>query len=70
MITSEEQAIRIQTARRQAGLKGRSKAVRRWFKRTHGRAVEGNEQAPQPLRIALDGNFEGCRSFEETHPHK
>ena len=42
MIDSVEKAARVQSRRRVAGLKGRSKAVRRWFKREYGRAIEAH----------------------------
>jgi len=42
MIESGEQAIAVQSRRRRQGLNGRSKAVRRWFKREHGRAVDAH----------------------------
>ena len=45
MITSCEQAVGVQGARRDAGLKGRSKAVRRWFKSGYGCAVEATQEA-------------------------
>lgn len=40
MITSAQQAVAVQTRRRQAGKKGRAKAVRRWFQRTYGCAID------------------------------
>lgn len=40
MIRTFEHAELVQRRRREAGLLGRSKAVRRWFKRTYGRAPE------------------------------
>lgn len=87
MITTAEQAVLVQARRRAAGLKGRSKAVRRWFKREYGQAVEAHGHLPEVivrfgkphpetgargaqkigLRDALDGDFEGCRSFSEVH---
>jgi hypothetical protein len=79
MITSAQQAVDVQTSRRRKGLKGRSKAVRRWFKREHGRAIEAHGKLPEVkipfgqgtievnLRDALDGDFDGCRSWTEAH---
>lgn len=49
MITSAQQAVAVQTSRRRKGLKGRSKAVRRWFKREYGRAIEAH-----PCSIGVD----------------
>lgn len=67
MITNERQAVRVQKARRLAGLKGRSKAVRRWFKREYGTAVDASGGKVSPgLRADLEGNFAGCRSHEEA----
>jgi hypothetical protein len=42
MITSCEQSRRVQKARRDAGLRGRSKAVRRWFQRQYGCAIDAH----------------------------
>lgn len=71
MIDSVEQAIRVQTRRRNAGLKGRSKAVRRWFKRQGWRAIEAYSGHPPGLpmhwREQLGGDFSGCRGFSEVH---
>ena len=54
MIKTAEHAIAVQTRRRREGLKRRSKAVRRWFKRTHGRAVEAHGQLdPRPWVAAF-----------------
>lgn len=56
MITTPEQAIAVQTRRRAAGLKGRSKAVRRWFKREYGRAVEAHGG---PIEVAISVDVDG-----------
>ena len=42
MIESGKQAVAVQSRRRKQGLKGRSKAVRRWFKWEHGCAVDAH----------------------------
>jgi hypothetical protein len=80
MIRDAKHAIKVQERRRDSGNKGRAKAVRRWFKRTYGRAVEAHSYIPVVVKIAdhlrpvevdlcfaLDGDFTGCRSFDETH---
>lgn len=69
MITTAEQAIRVQRERFRSGKKGRSKAVRRWFKRVHGRAVEAHPSSslPSGLVESLRGNFNNCRGFNEVH---
>ena len=67
MITNERQAVRVQKARRLAGLKGRSKAVRRWFTREYGTAIDLASGKVSPgLRADLEGNFAGCKSHEES----
>lgn len=40
MVNTFKQAEAIQRRRRESGLKGRSKAVRRWFMRNHAVSVE------------------------------
>lgn len=71
MITSAQQAIDVQTRRRQAGKKGRAKAVRRWFKRQGWVAVEAYGGHPPGLpmdwRKQLSGDFSECRRFDEVH---
>lgn len=69
MIDSFQHAAKVQTRRRAAGKKGRAKAVRRWFRRAgHGPAVEATgPSALGPMWAELDGNFTGCRSYEETY---
>ena len=69
MINTQEHAVRVQSRRRAAGLKGRSKAVRRWFKRSYGRGVEAHAPSALPVGLAdaLEGNFAGCRPFDEVH---
>lgn len=52
MITSADQAIAVQARRLASGRKGRSKAVRRWFKRTYGRAVEAHTNPTGPIARA------------------
>lgn len=67
MITTLEHAIKVQARRRESGKKGRSKAVRRWFKREYGRAVEAHSGAlPAGLRDALAGDFTDCRPFDQA----
>ena len=82
MIRNREHAIEVQRRRREAGKAGRSKAVRRWFKREYGRAPEAHS-APiwvdrwrdgmdagyvrEDLRYQLDGDFTTCRGFDEVH---
>lgn len=70
MIKTREQAARIQQRRLRSGKRGRAKAVRRWFSREYGRAVEAHGGIPDSLRLELAANFEGCRSFEETYELK
>lgn len=60
MITSAEQAIAVQKRRVAAGKKGRAKAVRRWFRRNWGIAVEATAPLPPALREGLYGDFTGC----------
>lgn len=69
MITSFEQASKVQARRRASGKKGRAKAVRRWFKREYGRAVEAHASRTLPVGLpdALAGDFAGCRRFDEVH---
>lgn len=66
MIKTEAKAIAAQQRRVAEGKKGRAKAVRRWFKRTYGPAVEATTGLPEGLRGGLEANFEGCRGFEQT----
>jgi len=69
VITSQKHAIAVQHRRRQAGKKGRAKAVRRWFKRTHGAAIDANSPSHLPAGLADDlrGDFDGCRPFDKVH---
>lgn len=62
MITDSMHAKAVQTKRRLSGKKGRSKAVRRWFKRTYGRAVEAHPPSLLPVGLvdSLCGEFKGC----------
>ena len=58
MITSFKQAQAVQTRRFKKGLRGISKAVRRWYKRT--------QPVPSPAIGGLrfdNVNFEGCGPF-------
>jgi hypothetical protein len=69
MITSMQQAIKVQMRRRERGMKGRAKAVRRFIQREYNVPsidVMSSKITPQQ-RYALEGIFEGCRSWEETH---
>jgi len=68
MITNVLHAIQVQTRRREAGLKGRSKAVRRWAKRVSGASLDSHLSFTTPSeREGLRGDFIGCRPHDETH---
>ena len=72
MIQSAEHAALVQQRRRKAGLKGRSKAVRRWFKREFGRSIDAHSQASIPIYhyladYVMQGDFTGCRRYDEVH---
>lgn len=67
MIKTFYQAAEVQARRRALGKKGRSKAVRRWVKREYGSAVEANSFISDEVRLALRGNFDGCRRFDEVY---
>jgi len=73
MIRSAQHAHEVQVRRRLQGKKGRAKAVRRWFKRTYGRAIEAHSLMSLPdidhLRLVMHGDFTGCRGFSEVHGH-
>lgn len=61
MITDSAHAAAVQTRRRLAGKKGRSKAVRRWAKREFGAAIDTYTYfMPDALIEALAGDFKGC----------
>jgi hypothetical protein len=67
-VRNADHAVRVQTRRREAGKKGRSKAVRRWVKREFGMGVDACPGiVGGVLRDALKGDFTRCRSFQETH---
>lgn len=70
MIKSISHAFIVQSRRRESGKRGRSKAVRRWFKRVYGRGVEAHSDLDKAMKIGLSANFENCRSFNETHIDK
>jgi hypothetical protein len=73
MITTWEQAVAVQTRRRDSGKKGRSKAVRRWFKRTgNALSIEIHDGAidNRDFHYQLRGDFTGCRRFDEVHQQK
>lgn len=63
MITTWKHAMEVQTRRRESGKKGRSKAVRRWFKRSEIAPtidVHYGQAIARAFRYQLSGNFEGC----------
>ena len=64
MIKTVQHAIAVQTRRRESGKKGRSKAVRRWFKRTYSEpAIDiytPNAFLSAEDKDALHGNFTDC----------
>lgn len=69
MINTFKQAEVVQRRRREAGLKGRSKAVRRWFTRNHGVSIEaciGTYLCTNSGELCafhtnmLHGDFAGC----------
>lgn len=69
MINTLEHAAAVQKRRRQAGKKGRAKAVRRWFARVYGRSIDAHtsDKLPPGLKILLDADFPGCRPFDKVH---
>lgn len=64
MVTSREQAERVQNKRVSLGLKGVSKAVRRFNKRT------SHYPGGWDLNLTHSSNFDNCRSHEETYKNE
>ena len=66
MITDSIHAGQVQTRRKDAGKKGRAKAVRRWAKRETGTAVDACAHfMPESLMHSLSGDFTGCRLHDK-----
>lgn len=72
MITSQDQAYAVQSRRRKTGKRGIAKAVRRWYRRRTGApSIALRSSGPGEIDYdKLAGNFQGCRSWEETQEGK